>query len=349
MKHPISDRERLGQLLFYGGVILVGYLLYLIVSPFLVPLGWAGVLAVSIQPLFRELSARLSRGRAAGLCVLIVFLLLVLPVWLIVQALFREGAQAVGALQAAIQEGPPERVMALWGWVQQHVPMLAPERLSETLTSLSENTGAYIASSSGRLLGGVATVLLDVTLALFALYFFLRDGPAIVRVVQGLLPFHEAQRERVVRQVEDLVYASVIAGLAVAAVQGLLGGIGLWIVGVRAPVVWGTVMGFVSLVPVVGASLVWGPVAAWLLATGEVTRGLVLIGIGVGLVGLADNVLRPVLLTGRASMNGLVTFVALLGGMSAFGLIGLVFGPVVVAVGTALLNVYIRPVPQSTT
>jgi predicted PurR-regulated permease PerM len=202
-----------------------------------------------------------------------------------------------------------------------------------------------VASSSGRLLGGVASLILDIILAHFALYFFLRDGPSIVRVLRDLLPFHEGQRDQVVRQVEDLVFASVIAGVAVAAVQGLLGGIGFWIVGVRAPVVWGTVMAFTSLVPVVGASLVWAPVAIWLLVTGDVTSGLVLIGIGGGLVGLADNILRPLLLAGRSSMNGLVTFVALLGGMSAFGLIGLIFGPVVVAVGMALLNAYFRPVP----
>ena len=115
----------------------------------------------------------------------------------------------------------------------------------------------------------------------------------------------------------------------------------------RAPAVWGTVMAFMSLVPLVGASIVWAPVALWFLLTGDITRGLVLIGIGGGLVGMADNILRPLLLSGRSSMNGLVTFVALLGGMSAFGLIGLVFGPVVVAIGTALLNAYIRPVPAT--
>jgi predicted PurR-regulated permease PerM len=353
MSERLRERDRVAQLIFYGGVILIVYLVFLIIEPFLVPLGWAGVLAVSVQPVFRELAPRIGRGRAAALCTALVLLLLVLPVWMIVQALVNEGAQAVTALQSALSSPPPDRLLTVWTWVQSHVPMLAPERLSETLGKLGERAGTLVASSSGRLLGGVASLLLDVILAHFALFFFLRDGPAIVRVLRGLLPFHEGQREQVVRQIEDLVFASVIAGLAVAAVQGLLGGIGFWIVGVRAPVVWGTVMAFTSLVPVVGASLVWAPVAIWLLVTGDVTGGLVLIAIGGGLVGMADNILRPLLLTGRASMNGLVTFVALLGGMSAFGLIGLVFGPVVVAIGMALLNAYIRPVPvrkpQSTT
>ena len=347
MRRPVSDRERLGQLLFYGTVILIGYLVFLVVQPFLVPLGWAGVLAVSIQPLFLQLASRLGRSRAAGLCVLIVLLLLVVPVWLLVGALVSEGAQAVDALQGALSGTPPERMVTLWAWVQSHVPFLAPDRLSATVSALAERLGSLAATGSGRVLGGLAVLLLDLALALFALFFFLRDAPGIVRVLRSFLPFHDQQRDQVVKQVEDLVFASVIAGLAVAAVQGLLGGIGFWIVGVRAPAVWGTAMAFTSLVPLVGASLVWAPVAVWFLVTGDVTRGLVLIGIGGGLVGMADNILRPLLLTGRSSMNGLVTFVALLGGMSAFGLIGLVFGPVVVAIGTALLNAYIRPVPAS--
>ena len=347
MRRPESDRDRLAQLLFYATVILIGYLVFLVVEPFLVPLGWAGVLAVSVQPIFLKLASRVGRSRAAGVCVLIVILLLVLPVWLLVDALVREGAQAVSALQGAMSSPPPERMVALWSWVQMHVPFLAPERLSETVGSLAQRLGSLAASGSGRLLGGLAVLVLDLALALFALFFFLRDAPAIVGVLKGFLPFHDQQRVRVVKQIEDLVFASVIAGLAVAAVQGFLGGLGFWIVGVRAPAVWGTVMAFMSLVPIVGSSLVWGPVALWFLLTGDVTRGLVLIGIGGGLVGMADNILRPLLLSGRSSMNGLVTFVALLGGMSAFGLIGLVFGPVVVAIGAALLDAYLRPVAET--
>ena len=347
MRRADLDRERLGQLLFYGAVILIGYLVFLVVAPFLVPLGWAGVLAVSLQPLFLRLASRLGRPRAAGLCVLIVLLLLVVPVYVLVGALVSEGAQAVEALKSALSARPPEKVMVLWAWVQSHVPFLAPDRLAATVGALAERLGSLVASGSGRLLGGIAILLLDLALALFALFFFLRDAPSIVRALRSFLPFHDQQRDQVVRQVEDLVFASVIAGLAVAAVQGLLGGVGFWLVGVRAPAVWGTAMAFMSLVPLVGASIVWAPVALWFLMTGDITRGLVLIGIGGGLVGMADNILRPLLLTGRSSMNGLVTFVALLGGMSAFGLIGLVFGPVVVAIGMALLNAYIKPVPPT--
>ena len=340
---PTPERDRVAQLLFYGTVILIGYLVFQIVQPFLVPLGWAGVLAVSLQPLFLRIAPRLGRSWAAGVCVAIVFVLLVLPVWLLVQSLVSEGAQAVAELQSVASTAPPERLMSTWRWVQTHVPALSPERLAETIGQVSQKVGGALASGSGRVLGGLALLIVDVALALFALYFCLRDAPSIVSMLRGFLPFREHQRDQVLKQVEDLIYASVIAGLAVAAVQGFLGGVGFWIVGVRAPAVWGTVMAFMSLVPLVGSSLIWGPVALWFLLTGDFTRGLVLIAIGGGLVGMADNILRPLLLTGRSSMNGLVTFVALLGGMSAFGLIGLVFGPVVVAIASALLSAYLKP------
>ncbi|HEX7086723.1 MAG TPA: AI-2E family transporter [Vicinamibacterales bacterium] len=341
----ISDRERLGHLVFYGAIILIGYLLFLIVRPFLVPLGWAGVLAISLQPVFREISPRIGRGWAAGACVVMALVLLVLPTWLVVQELVQQGAQGVQAIQSAIARTPPERIIAAWGWVESHVPFADPEQLSKNLGTIAQEIGSFLASSSGRLLGGVASLVADLVLALFALFFFLRDSTAIVRVLRGFLPFHEQQRDRVLRRVEDLVFASVIAGLAVAAVQGFIGGVGFWLVGIPGGVVWGVLIAFTSLIPLVGSSLVWAPVAIWLLVTGEVGRAIALAVIGGGLVGLVDNVLRPILLSGRSAMNGLVTFIALLGGVSAFGLIGLVFGPVVVAVGAALLDAYLRPVP----
>ena len=342
---PTPERDRVAQLLFYGAVILIGYLVFQIVQPFLVPLGWAGVLAVSLQPVFRRIAPRIGRSWAAGLCVAVVFVLLILPVWLLIQSLVSEGAQAVAELQGIASSKPPEQLVTVWHWVQTRVPALAPERLAETIGEVSQRVGGAVASGSGRVLGGLALLVVDVLLALFALFFCLRDAPAIVSMLRGFLPFRDVQRDQVLKQVEDLIYASVIAGLAVAAVQGFLGGVGFWLVGVRAPAVWGTVMAFMSLVPLVGASIIWAPVALWFLLTGDVTRGLVLIAIGGGLVGMADNILRPLLLTGRSSMNGLVTFVALLGGMSAFGLIGLVFGPVVVAIASALLSAYLRPLP----
>src|SRR5262249_45709099 len=223
------------------------------------------------------------------------------------------------------------------------VPFVGNMDLMTIVSQAGQKLIGPLAATSGSILGGLALVILELFITLFALFFFLRDGESIAAHIRRLLPFGEDQREGVLRQVGDLIYASVIAGLAVAAVQGLLGGLAFWVLGLHAPVVWGTVMGFFSLIPVAGAWVIWFPVAVWLMATGDVTRGLILAAIGTGLVGTADNVLRPLLLSGRSSMNGLVTFIALLGGVAAFGFIGLIFGPVVIAVTLSLFEAYLRP------
>ena len=342
----MNDRERIAQIIYYGAVLLVGYLSFLIFAPFLVPLGWGAVLAVCVYPVHSRLTPRVGRSHAALSSTLLVFVLIVVPVWLLVQVLIGEVGQAVTTLQGAATTPPqpPEWLVRAWHWVQAHVPSLAPERLSQSISAAAQRIGGALAEASGKLIGGVALIVVDLFIALFALFFFLRDAPGIVRMIRVFLPFDDSQRDHILKQIGDLIYASVIAGLAVAAVQGCLGGLAFWLLGLKAAVVWGTVMAFFALLPVLGAWVVWLPVALYLALTGEITKALVLTAIGAGLVGMADNVLRPVLLSGRSSMNGLVTFVALLGGVAAFGFIGLVFGPVVVAVGTALLDAYLAPI-----
>lgn len=336
------ERERITHLLYYAAVLLVGYLTFRVVSPFLVPLGWAGVLAVCVYPIHRRGVPRLGRTYAAALTTVLVLVLLVLPVWLVAIALVSQGGQAVSALREAMGTTPPQWAVDAWHWLQQHVPQLAPGNARASISAAGQRVAGELASASGAVIGGLALLLIDLIITLFALFFFLRDAPMLVRLVREVLPFGETERDHILQQVGDLIFASVIAGLAVAAIQGCLGGVAFWLIGLHAPVVWGTVMAFCALIPVAGTSVVWLPVALWLLATGDVTRGLVLIGIGAGLIGTVDNVLRPILLSGRSSMNGLVTFVALLGGVAAFGFIGLVFGPVVIAVAMALFDPTLR-------
>jgi predicted PurR-regulated permease PerM len=129
---------------------------------------------------------------------------------------------------------------------------------------------------------------------------------------------------------------------AVAITQGALTGLTLGLLGFHAPVFWGVMTAFLSLVPVVGAGLVWAPAAIWLFATGDVVRGAVLVGVGIGVIGMADNILRPLLLSGRTTMHGLLVFISLLGGVAAFGFIGLVIGPVIMATFETLLGTVVQ-------
>jgi len=144
-------------------------------------------------------------------------------------------------------------------------------------------------------------------------------------------------------ETRDLVIASVGVGLAVAAAQGTIGGVAFALLGIKAPVIWGVVMAVTSLIPLVGAALVWAPTALWLLLSGDVVRGVVLVVVGSVGISMADNILRPLLLSGRTSASGLVVFLGLLGGVSAFGFVGLVLGPIVLVTAGSLLRAFTRP------
>ena len=183
------------------------------------------------------------------------------------------------------------------------------------------------------------TVVAQLAIALFALFFLLRDGPGVMAALRRAVPLETDLRERLFRQTATLVTASVRSTLVVAAAQGILCGLAFWIVGLSAPVFWGVVAMVCCLLPV-GAWIVWAPAALWLVSTGSVGRGALLAALGAGLVSGVDNVLRPMLLSGASEMNGLMLLISLIGGISAFGPVGLIAGPALMAAAIALFDVF---------
>ena len=163
------------------------------------------------------------------------------------------------------------------------------------------------------------------------MFYFFRDAGPIMRGVRSILPFDAEHREAMLTQARELITASVMTSLIIAAIQGALGGAGFAIVGLPAPVFWGVAMGFFSLVPVVGSGLIFVPASLWLGFSGHWGRALLLLLICAGVSTAVDNVLRPVLLGGRSELSGLVIFISVVGGVSLFGMLGLVLGPILVA------------------
>ena len=196
-----------------------------------------------------------------------------------------------------------------------------------------------VTEGAGQLARSIAVLFVNLIIMLFALFFFFRDGDAIMSRLRRVLPFDPSFREGRIRETAELIKASISSGVIVALVQGAMGGITFALLGLGAPVFWGVIMAFFSLLPL-GAWIVWLPVAVWLLLTGEVSRGIALLVIGAGGISLIDNFLRPMLLAGRTQMNGLLVFISLLGGIAAFGLLGLVLGPVIMATAISFVDAY---------
>ncbi len=224
-------------------------------------------------------------------------------------------------------------------------PVALPEDPGTLIREGMQRVLAFLAPRAGGLVADAFATLGSLFVMLFALFFMLRDYRALGQRIRNVLPLPERERERLIAETRDLIIASVGAGLLVAAVQGLIGGVTYWLLGINAPVVWGVAMAICALIPLVGSTLVWVPTALWLLLSGEVARGVILVLVGVLGIGLVDNVLRPLLLSGRTSASGLVIFLGLLGGVSAFGFIGLVIGPIILVTAGNLLSVFTRVDP----
>lgn len=338
-----TGRERFTELLFYGVVLLVGYLTMQVVWPFLAPLAWAAILAMTLRPVYMRFCIPLRNSNAALVTTLLAGVLIIAPAAFLVAVVAQQVPQALDYINN-LSATTPEQVMRLWTTLRGRLPIPMPPDPMSLLSDGAKTAAAFLAGQAGSLVANVVTTFGALLVMLFALFFLLRDGTAIAAIVRRLLPFSEAESERLIRETSDLVVASVGAGLMVAAVQGMIGGAAFWALDVPAPAVWAVVMAICALLPVVGATIVWVPVAAWMFLSGDITRGLVLTAICALVLGSADNILRPLLLAGRTSASGLVVFIGLLGGASAFGFVGLVLGPIVLVIAGTLIDALTRRV-----
>ena len=332
--------ERFGDIFFYGLVLLLVYLVYRVFEPFLVPLGWAGVFATIFYSWNKRLGDRLGRTLSASLSTAGVTLILIVPVLVLMTLFVRQGIEATRSVQASMATEEYGWFTRAWPWVASHVATQSAVDLPGLVRQGAGRLGEYLASRLGAVVRNIVVFVFELFVMLFALFYFLRDGDAILDRIRRLLPFEEDTRERMLAETRDLIFATVMTSLLIAAIQGLICGGAFAIVGVGSAVFWGIAMAFLSLLPVVGAWPIWVPAAIWLFSTGHSGRALILIGICGGLHATIDTILRPALLGGRASLNGLLVFISVLGGIAVFGVLGVVLGPIVVATAVGVLDVY---------
>jgi predicted PurR-regulated permease PerM len=338
-----NDSHRVTSLVFYGAVLLIAWLAYQIVKPFLGEIGWALVLAIVLAPAQSRLAARFGAARGAVLLTALVMFLLVLPAMLAVLMVVREGPELVGYVEGQLRDrgGPMGLFHVAWGWLHARLPVLPTEdEIIQQVTRSIGGLASQVASHAGTVVKGAVSFVFSLVITLGVLFFLLKDAPQMAGAARRLMPFGREQNERLVELTRDIVSASVTSMLAIALIQGVLGGITFLLLGVPGAALWGGLMGVLSMLPAVGAALVWAPAAIWLAVSGSLAKGIVLALVGLLVLGNVDNVIRPLLLSGSARMGTLVLVISLLGGVSAFGFIGIVLGPVVAAVLTALVETY---------
>jgi predicted PurR-regulated permease PerM len=342
-----TTSSQLTTVLSYGAILLLGYFVFLIVAPFLVPLAWSAVLAIFFYPLHEKMMKKMKPTPAAMTSTLAVTLLLIVPAIVVLIFTAREALDATARLQSELAvhgQGPSEGlILRAEEWVRFRLPeSWRAMDMSDPLQQAAEKIASFLGSAFTGLLKNVVTFFVDLFILIFALFFMFRDGEDVVHGVKHLLPFDEDIQTDMLDESKELIFASVAVGLLVALIQGFLGGLSFVLTGIASPIFWGVLIAFFSLVPVVGSALIWGPAALWLGLSGHWGKALLVVIICGGVSTIADNIIRPMLLRNRTRLNELLLFIGVLGGLEAFGLLGLVVGPTIVAAAMGVFRVYME-------
>jgi predicted PurR-regulated permease PerM len=327
---------------------LLGYALVLMALPFAGPILWALLLAFLLNPLNDALGRALHgrRGLAALLLTLAGILLIVVPAALIAVAFATQAGDLVARIQQMAERHHVSQVSDLLqiplasrviGWIASYAPITA----DQVQTWLIQNGRSFLLTlvgASGAALASVLGAVVGLVLMLFLLFFFLRDGEDLVRRSMRLVPMEEERKTALLDHLSSVTRALVLGTLLTAAAQGTLLGIGFAIVRLPSPVVFGVLSGLASVVPFVGTTLVWVPAVLVLLAQGRTWAAIFFLIWSIALVASVDNVIKPLVVSGRAGLPTFAVFLGLLGGLAAFGGIGMFLGPVIVALTIALLR-----------
>jgi predicted PurR-regulated permease PerM len=319
-------------------IAIGAYLCFRLAIPFLPALAWALALAVLFAPLQRWLEAKLRRpSLAAAVAVLLIGLIVLVPAVFVLQQLVLQAAAGATQVQATITSGEWRQVLdarprlaGLADRVQQHVD------LPGAVTTLA----SWLSGRAASLVKGSAYQVVGFFLTLYLLFFLLRDRLTALQSLRLLSPLSDGDMDRLFERVSSTIHATVYGTLAVAAAQGLLGGLMFWWLGLSAPLLWGVVMALLAIVPVLGAFVVWVPAAVVLALEGSWGKALILVLWGGLVVGTIDNLLRPILVGKRLEQHTILAFMSVVGGLLLFGPAGLILGPVTLTVTTVLLEAW---------
>ncbi len=317
------------------------YVCWLMFQPFFNVLLWAGVLSVVFYPMHRRILKRTGKpSLAAAGSTLLVILFILLPVTFVTVAVVRELSGAAASFQASDQtwsNSMPPGAVWLLDRVGQYVD-IDRESARAFVAERMQTWGTALAASTLVVVGGAVGAIAQMLLVVFTLFYFFRDGDRMRHAAYEMVPLQRVQWQDIIARTQDVIAATVYGVLAISAIQGVLGTFIFWALGLPSPLLWGVVMFFLSMIPMAGAFLVWVPAALYLALTGTLVKAAILVVWGVIVIGGIDNVLSPRLVGRRARLHELLIFFAVLGGLQVFGVLGLVLGPVVVAMTLALIE-----------
>ena len=334
------------HLLLAAVTIALGWILL----PFFGAVFWGAILAIIFQPMQRYLAARLGKRRnlAALTTLLGTILIAILPLSILVATMIQE----VGVAYTQLKEAQPNLTMYLQHAVHT-LPMWAQNLLGKfgltdiggiqkRLTDGAAAISQFAAAQAVSIGQNTFDFVISFGVMLYLVFFLLRDGGEISGRIRRALPLEARHKKHLISKFNAVVRATVKGNITVAAVQGFLGGLIFMFLGIKGALLWGALMAFLSLLPAIGAAIVWGPAAIYFLVTGAIWKGVVLVVFCVVVIGLVDNLLRPLLVGKDVGMPDWCVLISTLGGMAVFGINGFVIGPLIAALFMSAWDLYAR-------
>ena len=314
------------------------YLCYRMAVPFLPSLTWALALAVLCAPFQHWLESRFKTpGAAAAVAVVLIGMMVVVPVFFVGQRLLLEAARGAQMVQLKMDSGEWQRLL-------ESQPRLKPwvDRIETEIDfpGAVRSAATWLRATAGAIVKGSLVQALQFCLIFYLLFFMLRDRRAGLKALRSASPLTVLEMNHLLIRVGDTIHATIYGTLAVSAVQGILGGLMFWALGLPAPLLWGVVMVVLAIVPVLGAFVVWVPAAIFLASEGHPGKAVILAAWGVLVVGTIDNLLRPILMGNRLKLHTVLVFISIIGGLVVFGASGLILGPMVFTVTLVLLELW---------
>jgi predicted PurR-regulated permease PerM len=327
------------------------FLLYNVLSPFLESILWAVLLALFFYPLYRRLQRFLKRGGALPALVMTLFVLgaIVLPFSFLLASLAVEAVRVYHQVEDLIQTGQLQAlfdksletptVRRIWESLSSTFDLSETRPFDLVLKNLQQLSKVLLTQAS-MILKGLTSMVAGFFFTLLSLFYLFKDGDRFLEAFKEVVPLRAAERDILLLRFKEMIEATFLGGILIAGIQGCLGGIAFWVLGLSSPLFWGTLMAFLSLIPIGGTALVWAPAAVILLVKGAYLKGILLLAFGILGISTVDNFLRPVLISAKTNIHPLLLFFSVLGGIQAFGFIGLIVGPLTVTFFLTLVEIY---------
>jgi predicted PurR-regulated permease PerM len=339
---PVSDvwvvRNHIQSIVLMAATVFGIYICYQMAMPFLSVLVWALTLAVLFSPLQCWLETKLKYASLAAIVsILLIALIVVAPAILVGQQLVLQAVSGAQLIETKVNSGE-------WRETIEAQPQLAPifhkiEQHVDLPAALKTFT-SWLGATAGEIVKGSIYQVLALCLVFYVLFFFLRDRHLALISVRALSPLTKSETSTLFDRVSDTIYATVYGTFAIAAVQGLLGGLVFWWLGLPAPLLWGLVMSFLAIIPMLGSSIIWAPAALFLALEGNWTSALILTFWGLLVISTIDNLLRPIFVGNRLKLHTILAFLSVLGGLILFGAAGIILGPIALTITISLLEIW---------